>query len=67
MTDDTKTARKRELELEKNYGKVACKGVLGAAQMSRQLKEKHASKGFASHTPSSSREGRASLSKQKQK
>lgn len=52
MTEATKTKSKapKKVKLEDNYGKVACKGVLGAAQLSRSSKDTRASKGFASQT-----------------
>ena len=51
MTEATKTKSKApKVKLENNYGKVACKGVLGAAQLSRSSKNEPASKGFSSQT-----------------
>lgn len=52
MTETTKVRQKpaATVKLEKNYGEVACKGVLGAAQLSRRTKDERASKGFASQT-----------------
>lgn len=52
MTKATKTNRKpsAKVKLEKNYGEVACKGVLGAARLSRRQQDEPLSKGFASQT-----------------
>ncbi len=52
MTEIPKIRRKpsEKVKLEKNYGEVACKGVLGPAQLSRPQKDERASKGFASQT-----------------
>lgn len=40
----------REIELEKMYGDVACKGLLNAVQLSRKPADERVSKGFASQT-----------------
>lgn len=52
MSDTTKVRQKpsEQVKLEKNYGKVACKGVLGAAQLSRRPQDDRLSKGYASQT-----------------
>jgi hypothetical protein len=53
MTDKSNgknNQKPEEVELEKNYGKVACKGLLGAAQLSRRPQDERLSKGFASQT-----------------
>ncbi len=52
MTNATKTKRKpsEKVKLEKNYGEIACKGVLGAARLLRRQQDEPVSKGFASQT-----------------
>jgi hypothetical protein len=49
MSSDTKDDGEH-IELEKRYGKVACKGLLNAAEFSRKSKNEPISKGYASQT-----------------
>ena len=48
MTNATKTKRKpsEKVKLEKNYGEIACKGVLGAARLSRRQQDEPAEQGL---------------------
>ena len=52
MTKGAKAKQKptEKVKLEKNYGEIACKGVLGAARLSRRQQDEPVSKGFASQT-----------------
>ena len=52
MTKAPKAKRRpsEKVKLEKNYGEVACKGVLGAARLARRQQDEPLSKGFASQT-----------------
>ena len=47
---DRHPASPQKIKLEKHYGELACKGLLGAAQLSRRKYDEPLSKGFASQT-----------------
>lgn len=46
----SKQKPEEKVKLEENYGKIACKGLLGAARLSRRPQDERPSKGFASQT-----------------
>lgn len=52
MASEKTISRKapERIDLEKNYGAVACKGLLNAAELAKKQKDVPHSKGFASQT-----------------